>query len=280
MNPLVADLWCEFATLGGIFPLCSREMAFRFGEIFRRYMYFDTEQRAIAYLAARSLPLEFASCIEKKGEGKYRLPYVFKDSRDLADFITVTHPVSLEFGPVYMVGDRATAKQEPHFIRYAPLVFDIDIDEYDLQRTCKCKGDRYAVCDDCWVEFMQPAILYLKSELEKTFGFGSVLVVFSGRRGFHVWVLDEEVWGYSRAQRQAIYDSLPGVEFDRRVGTDVTHLLKAPLLVHPKSDNGWMSIPIDEHWKPSLYPEKVDLNECIRVIRRKIEKAKAENKDV
>jgi len=273
MNRSVVGLWCDFATLGGEFPLCSRELVFRFSpDSFSRYLYFQTEDQAINYLKIRNLEIDFTESIQQTDDGKYRLPYVFKDADDLWNtFVSQRKPKSLEYGAVYLTPDRDHVKTLPHFICYWPLVFDVDIDEYDELRSCKCKGHRYKVCDDCWEEFMQPAIRYLNQELTETFAFQAVLTVFSGRRGFHVWVLDYEVWSYTQKQREAIYAALNQVRFDMGVGTKPSHLLKAPLLVHPASKEKRMSIPIDDTFKPSLYPAKVNIQQCIEIIREKIQ---------
>lgn len=82
------------------------------------------------------------------------------------------------------------------------LVFDIDLDDYDLLRLCPCKG-RKTCCNQCWI-FIRAAIAYLCHFLHQYFGFHHMSMVFSGRRGVHCWVHDLTAMGLDQHGREAV----------------------------------------------------------------------------
>jgi hypothetical protein len=74
--------------------------------------------------------------------------------------------------------------------------------KYDRSGVCACGSDK-SVCDTCWALFMDPAQHVLMRLLRDMFGFKAILTVFSGRRGFHVWVLDRKAVTATTIQRRA-----------------------------------------------------------------------------
>ena len=93
------------------------------------------------------------------------------------------------------------------------FIFDIDIDEYDLVRTCGCKGDQY--CKDCW-SLVQDAAIFIDETMKQDFGFKEVIWIFSGRRGVHGWVMDKFTQDFDQAQRVAILNYLTFIHDEKR----------------------------------------------------------------
>ena len=140
-----------------------------------------------------------------------------------------------------------------------PLVLDIDMNDYDRTDVCDC-GTQAKMCDQCYFTLLVPAQKFLKYILEKRYGFQKVLYVFSGKRGMHVWVLDDRVWSWTREQRQVFLDSISCdafsikndtyimndifnnnlklfPKFDEAVTVDPCHLKKLPLMMHQDTRN-------------------------------------------
>ena len=256
---LLAPLWAELVTLGGTFSLPNCEFAFRFkdGEIFSRYLYFDKKEDH-----------QYA----EKIDDRYRIPYSFATTEDFLDFLLTRLPSSVEIGRIFLsLNRRPQIINSNMMLLSKPLVFDVDISDYERERgnNCFCQGDKYKVCDLCWKNFMRPALVELTGKIPQLFGFKSVFAVFSGRRGFHVWIVDETVWRYTPAQREAICARIES-KIDTKVTTQFDHLVKLPLVLHPKTQK--FAIPIDEEFLPSYYkhPDKQQLSNYVDFINLKI----------
>lgn len=99
----------------------------------------------------------------------------------------------IELGPEYNIPINEISQYKNTnikdiIVKYKELVFDIDIDSYDSIRTC-CKDKKQ--CNKCQI-YLKAAIKVLYKILKDDFGYIKILFVYSGRRGIHCWVLDNE----------------------------------------------------------------------------------------
>ena len=131
--------------------------------------------------------------------------YTRKD--DLLLYCQAKNPHSLELGGVYPAGfeDRADQRKVRRLINITgPLVIDIDMDDYHCKglRSGICNCAKKEVCRVCWNILLEPGRKVLDMLLRKSFGFKQLFYIFSGRRGYHCWIVDDRVWNWTREQRE------------------------------------------------------------------------------
>jgi hypothetical protein len=178
--------------------------------------------------------------------------------------------LNVNFGALF--GSNATTLSEKEGPRYwerqhtfkegagtprGEVVLDIDLDyrSYDRSAVCEC-GEQRQVCDKCWNRFMVPAQKVMNALMERM-GFCKWFAVFSGRRGLHYWICDDQVVNMTAQQRHLFVTALntpPTIysdwgrevaqltggsvdvlypKIDVPVGADATHLHGVPLTLHP-----------------------------------------------
>jgi len=119
--------------------------------------------------------------------------------------------VVLDIGPVFKdpVCSMRRGQENKSPLTGRELTFDIDLSDYDrnpkhprlvAKRLC-CTGTN--VCTRCW-KLLIVAVQWVEHVVTRCLGFRDYLVVFSGRRGAHVWVFDRRALGYSEEQRAAV----------------------------------------------------------------------------
>lgn len=104
---------------------------------------------------------------------------------------------------------------------FSEVVIDMDMDSdfHNRSKMCAC-GIARKVCDTCWAVFMDSALQVLNCILD-FFEFKARFAVFSGRRGFHIWILDERCFFWNQQQRASFIDAIQrpvkGSALDRAV---------------------------------------------------------------
>lgn len=132
----------------------------------------------------------------------------FPSGHQLKEFLMKMRPQRLELGPVH---PSKLKTQEPYanmpLQKY--LVFDCDMEDASDRhprayvRRCACKGAARVCAEGCWF-YMRVAVKCLTYVLKAVLGCRTMVPVYSGRRGVHVWVLDERFLTNSEEERAAI----------------------------------------------------------------------------
>ena len=150
--------------------------------------------------------------------------------------------VALHAGPVwYKKVTKPALNQDTRLLSEAPhphrreLVFDIDLNDYDFldlyegppnpggpQRPLSLEK-----CDAAW-PVAGIAVTLLTRILRDQFGFGEFLCCYSGRRGVHLWVLDERAMALDNDGRSAIasFVDLQLSKCKQRASTGQRHFAK------------------------------------------------------
>ena len=160
----------QLATAGNNDPLCHREFATE-GDYYKRYI----EAKSAASLRAMIL--------EMKSLRSIHIGAVFSNGPSLA-----------------RKGLSVPTRRE--------LIIDLDLTDYEFLdlKTRDGEGNEIVdleACDAAW-PFAAIGIFLLRWMLREQFGYERVLVVYSGRRGAHLWVLDERAMRSSDEVRASV----------------------------------------------------------------------------
>ena len=148
----------------------------------------------------------------------------FKDANELKLALQTQSPIKIDIGAVY--NDQPKHKKMQKLIpQEKELVFDLDLSDYDEIRTC-CQGA--TCCNICW-EYIRIALRVIKVGLERDFGFNKLLMVYSGRRGIHIWVCDKRARVLTDVVRSAILNYFSII----KGGADQHKKVNLPRLLHP-----------------------------------------------
>jgi len=147
---------------------------------------------------------EFSMTIEPTlGEEIYLRYKSFNNQEELKDEIVKRLPTKIDLGAVFShpPKDHKTLQKGKLKPWQRELVFDIDLTDYDDIRHCGCSGAK--ICPKCWT-FMTMAVEVLQEGFQKDFGFDHVAWFYSGRRGIHAWVCDENARKLTNEARNAV----------------------------------------------------------------------------
>ena len=154
---------------------------------------------------------EFSFTLEPvPGEEIYIRYQSFSDMEGLRSAVNRRQPRKIDIGAVFSHppkdknaygGGTSSSKNTGFRPVQRELVFDIDLTDYDDVRRCGCSGAK--ICRTCWT-FMAAALKVLNQGLREDFGFEHIAWFYSGRRGIHAWVCDEEARNLSDEARSAV----------------------------------------------------------------------------
>ncbi|XP_059499359.1 DNA primase small subunit [Stegostoma tigrinum] len=177
----------------------------------------------------------------------------FNNQNDLEKEMQKMAPYKIDIGAVYSnkPSQHNSMKSGTFHAESKELVFDIDMTDYDDVRTCCSSAD---ICHKCWT-LMTIAIKILDRALEEDFGFQHRLWVYSGRRGVHCWVCDENARKLSQAARSAVAEYLSVV----KGGTDTIKKVHLNSPIHPSIQE---SITVIDRYFEDYALNKQDLFGC------------------
>jgi DNA primase small subunit len=136
----------------------------------------------------------------------------FQNAEEFKDKVKKDQPHKIDIGPVYSCAakDHITVSASKFRPTQRELVFDLDLDDFSDAQVGKAEGD------GLWAKgawgFMATAIKVVDRSLREDFGYQHILWVFSGRRGVHCWVCDEQARLLEDHQRSAVVEYLSLVQ--------------------------------------------------------------------
>jgi len=168
---------------------------------YMRYFSFDMLFRAID--PKTFINREFGFTIVKDNKKIFKRNLSFSEPRLLRRFIIENDVVGIYVGAVYSVKITPNNPIDKKHWLGRELIFDLDLTDYDDVRTCGKGKDHY--CEVCW-PLITNAALFIDETLREDFGYDDIIWVYSGRRGLHAWIRDEESFLLDEEVRESIAD--------------------------------------------------------------------------
>jgi DNA primase small subunit len=147
---------------------------------------------------------EFSFTLEPiPGEEIYIRYQSFSTEQEFKAAVVKRQPRKIDIGAIFSHPPKDKNSYPPHVFTpvQRELVFDIDLTDYDGVRNCGCSGAK--ICPICWT-FMQMACTVMHDGLKEDFGFQHIAWFYSGRRGIHAWICDEEARALTNEARSAV----------------------------------------------------------------------------
>jgi DNA primase small subunit len=170
----------------------------------------------------------------------------------LADFLSRERPKHVYFS-AGRYEDPSASTMEGKSWRRSDLIFDLDADHLPATSPDDTYAEMLAACKD--------ALFRLLDFLEDDFGFEEMDIVFSGSRGYHVHVRDDEVQHLDRDARREIVDYVRGIglEFDAMVSEETVDGT-----VGRESPASNRYLPTDGGWGERIHGELLSVMEEVR----------------
>lgn len=150
------------------------------------------------------------------GEDRFIRNISFENTKELRKFMDTRSVKHAYVGAVYEKSPSRYSPIQKIKWKFREFIFDIDINDFDLVRTCGCQG--YTYCTECW-SLVQDTVLFIDETMRQDFGFTDITWLFSGRRGVHGWIKDKIANSFDQAQRVAILNYLTMVHDQKRTQT-------------------------------------------------------------
>lgn len=165
------------------------------------------------------------------------------DMGELGDFLARERPKHIYFSAGQYDNPSASTMSEKGW-RSSDLIFDLDADHLPSTSTDDSYREMLAACKD--------ALYRLLDFLEDDFAFEELQVVFSGSRGYHVHVRDENVKPLESDARREIVDYVRGIglEFDALIDEET---VAGTVGRETPADNRYL--PTDGGWGKRIHAE-------------------------
>lgn len=188
---------------------------------------------------------------------------VFHTAKELLDRLVYSVPMDIHMGGIFLGALEDPKRTEERYLctkagaaAYGPFCVDVDMNDYAPPRCkytvrdgiCMCAPDR--VCNTCWRVVLEPGRAVLHMLLKKVFGFKAIFYVFSGRRGYHAWVLDQRVVRWTSYQRTTVINRLQNMKDDLEMSNVVFDMLE-PFFDYYLAKNKRQ--PFKELWEGMVY---------------------------
>ncbi|RVD92438.1 DNA primase small subunit [Tubulinosema ratisbonensis] len=202
----------------------------------------------------------------------------FNTVQEFKSIVCEKVPTKFDIGAIYKERPQKGLNNIPE---KKELVFDIDLTDYP--RDC-CTGK--SICSICFT-IIKVSVKLLNYILSQEFGFKKIKFFFSGNRGLHCWVFDEDALLLDGLERKSLtgyinYVNQKGLfveeyinilkeyfdlkdhkeliekyylKLDAKVSHDLNHLLKAPFCIHPLSKK--VCIPVHARNIDDLYLDDI-----------------------
>lgn len=162
----------------------------------------------------------------------------FRNDQRFREYLIKNTPLNVDYSQAYYRYPDATPIENKGLLG-AELVFDLDSTEMDLD--CQKRHGKQWVCDNCLASVKKEAIKLIEDFLVPDFGFSEneININFSGNRGYHLHIDNEETRQLSGGARKQIVNYVSGSEMDFKEFFPTAGRKGTALLGPKPTDSGW-----------------------------------------